>query len=100
VSQRTPEIGIRSALGASPASVRRMVLSQGMRLAGIGLLLGLIAAVALGRVMRTQLYGVSPVDPVTLIAASVIFLAVAVLASLLPAARAARTAPMDALRAG
>jgi predicted permease len=100
VSQRTPEIGIRSALGASPANVRRMVLSQGMRLAGSGLLLGLIAAVTLGRVMQAQLYGVNPVDPVTLLAASLIFLAVAILASLLPAARAARTPPMDALRAG
>jgi putative ABC transport system permease protein len=99
VSQRTPEIGIRSALGASPGAVRRMVLSQGMRLAGVGVLIGLIAAVALGRVMVTQLYGVDPVDPITLVAASAIFLAVAMLASVLPAARAAATAPTDALRA-
>ena len=76
-----------------------MVLSQGMWLAGIGMLIGLIAAVALGRVMVAQLYGVSPVDPATLVAATVIFLVVAVLASLLPAARAAGPAPVDALRA-
>jgi len=87
------------ALGASPGAVRRMVLSQGMWLAGIGMLIGLIAAVALGRVMVAQLYGVSPVDPATLVAATVIFLVVAVLASLLPAARAAGPAPVDALRA-
>jgi putative ABC transport system permease protein len=98
VSQRTPEIGIRSALGATPGAVRRMVLSQGMWLAGIGLLIGFVAALALGRVMVGQLYAVSPVDPVTLVAASAIFFAVAVFASLLPAARAAGTAPVDALR--
>jgi predicted permease len=100
VSQRTPEIGIRSALGATPETVRRMFLSQGMRLVGVGVLIGLIAAIALGRVLLAQLYGVSPVDPVTLIAGSAIFLAVAGLASLLPAGRAARTSPVDALRAG
>lgn len=100
VSQRTPEIGIRSALGATPETVRRMFLSQGMRLAAAGVLIGLLAAVALGRVMLAQLYGVTPTDPVTLFAGSAIFLAVAGAASLLPAARAARTAPLDALRAG
>ena len=100
VSQRTAEIGIRTALGATPESVRRMVLSQGMWLAGVGVLIGLVAAVALGRLLATQLYGVSPVDPVTIAAAAAIFVAVAALASLLPAARAAGTAPVDALRAG
>jgi ABC-type antimicrobial peptide transport system permease subunit len=75
-----------------------MVLSQGMRLAGLGVLIGLVAALTLGRVMASQLYGVHPVDPVTLGGASSIFVAVAALASLLPAARAARTAPVDALR--
>jgi ABC-type antimicrobial peptide transport system permease subunit len=99
VSQRAPEIGIRSALGATPEAVRRMFLSQGMRLAVVGVLLGVIAAIALSRVMLTQLYGVSPLDPVTLIAGSAIFLTVAALASLLPAARAAGASPLDALRA-
>jgi predicted permease len=99
VSLRTPEIGTRLALGASPGGVRRLVLSQGMRLAGAGALMGLVAAIALSRVMVALLYGVSPFDPVTLVATSAIFLSVAVLASLLPAARAARTAPVDALRA-
>ncbi|HET8698547.1 MAG TPA: ABC transporter permease, partial [Gammaproteobacteria bacterium] len=87
VSQRAPEIGIRSALGATPQTVRRMFLSQGMRLALAGVLIGLVAAVAFGRVLLAQLYGVSPVDPVTLVAGAAIFLAVAALASLLPAAR-------------
>jgi predicted permease len=99
VSLRTPEIGTRLALGASPGAVRRMVLSQGMRVSGIGVLIGLVAARALGRVIVGQLYGVSPVDPATLAVASAIFLTVAALASWLPAARAADTAPMDALRA-
>ena len=100
VSLRTAEIGIRSALGASPGDVRRMVLSQGMRLGALGVLLGLVAAVALGRVMRTLLYDTSPVDPVTLVAVSVIFMAVAIFASVVPAARAAGTSPVRALRAG
>jgi predicted permease len=100
VSLRTAEIGIRSALGASPGDVRRMVLSQGMRLGIAGVLIGLVAAVALGRVMRTLLYDTSPVDPVTLIAASALFMAVAIFASFVPAARAAGTSPVRALRAG
>ena len=98
VTLRGPEIGIRLALGATPGGVRRMVLSQGMRLAAAGAVIGLVAAIALGRVIVALLYGVSPLDPVTLVATSTIFLSVAVLASLLPAARAARTAPADALR--
>ena len=77
VSLRTPEIGTRLALGASPGAVLRMVLSQGMRLAGAGALLGRVAALALGRVIVALLYGVSPFDPVTLVVTSAIFLGVA-----------------------
>jgi predicted permease len=99
VSQRTAEIGIRAALGASPGVLLRMVLSQGVGVAAGGVLLGIVAAVAAGRVIATQLYGVSPFDPATLLAATAIFLMVAGVASFLPAARAAGTAPMQALRA-
>jgi putative ABC transport system permease protein len=99
VSLRTLEIGTRLALGATPGAVRRMVLSQGMRLAGAGVLAGLVAALALGRVMGALLYSVSPIDPVTFVVASAVFVAVTVLASLRPATRAAGVAPVDALRA-
>jgi len=100
VSQRRAEIGIRTALGATPNDVRRMVLSQGLWLAGFGVLIGLAVAVALGRLIATQLFGVSPVDPATIAVAAAIFVGVAMFASLLPAARAARTAPLEALRGG
>jgi predicted permease len=100
VSQRTAEIGIRSALGATPGTMRRMILSQGLSLAGAGVLIGLVAAVALGGLLAAQLYGVTPVDPVTIAAVTAIFLIVALLASFLPAARAAGTSPLDALRTG
>jgi predicted permease len=100
VGQRMAEIGIRSALGATPSDVHRMILSHGMWLVALGAALGLVAAVALGRFLATQLYGVSPVDPVTIAIAAAIFAAVAALASLLPAARAAGTSPLDALRMG
>lgn len=97
VSLRGTEIGVRLALGANPGNVRGSVLAQGMRLAGIGVLIGLIAAIELGRVILALPCDVSPADLATLVAASVIFLPVAILASLLPAVRAAGTAPADAL---
>jgi putative ABC transport system permease protein len=100
VSQRRAEIGIRTALGATPNDVRRMVLSQGLWLAGFGVLIGLAVAVALGRLIAAQLFGVSSVDPATIAVAAALFVGVAMLASLLPAARAARAAPLDALRRG
>jgi putative ABC transport system permease protein len=100
VSQRTAEIGIRSALGATPGNMRRMIVSQGMWLVTSGVLIGLIATVALSGLLTSQLYGVTPVDPLTTAATTAIFLAVALLASLLPAARAAGTSPLDALRVG
>ena len=100
VSQRTAEIGIRTALGATSSETRRMILAQGLWLTGAGVLIGLVAAVALGGVLGAQLYGVPTVDPVTIATATAIFFVVALLASLLPAARAAATNPLDALRTG
>jgi len=98
VGLRTREIGIRIAVGADPAEIRRMVLGRGLLLALIGLLLGLAAAVIAGRVAVSQLYGVSTTDPITFGLASVIMVGVALLATYLPARRAARMDPLEALR--
>lgn len=100
VSQRTPEIGIRIALGARSSDVLRLVVGQGMALAAVGLCLGVAAALASGRVLSSLLFGVSSSDLVTFVAVSVVLGTVALLASYLPARRAARTDPMEALRRG
>ncbi len=98
VGLRTREIGIRIAVGADPAEIRRMVLGRGLILVLIGLALGLAAAVMAGRVAVSQLYGVSAADPVTFGLASVLMVGVALLASYLPARRAAAMDPLEALR--
>jgi predicted permease len=98
VSQRTQEIGIRMALGASRAEVLRLVMWQGFRLVVIGLALGTLAAFFLTRLMTSVLYGVPPGDPLTFAAVELVLLAVAVLACLLPARRATAIDPMVALR--
>jgi predicted permease len=99
VSQRTREIGIRMALGATVPSVRGMVVRQGLLLAGTGVVIGLIAAGALSRIMGSILFGVSATDPVTYASTAVILVAVALLASWLPARKAAGVDPSRALRA-
>jgi predicted permease len=99
VTQRTVELGIRQALGADGSRIRGMVLRQGVTLAVVGMVIGLIASVGMGRVMTSLLYGVSEFDPITFASGCVVFLAVAVLASLLPAQRAAKIGPSEALRA-
>ncbi|HEX9759574.1 MAG TPA: FtsX-like permease family protein, partial [Candidatus Acidoferrales bacterium] len=98
VSQRTHEIGIRMALGATPGDVLRMVLRQGMTLVLIGLVLGAVGAVALVRVMSGLLFGVPPTDPVTYASVAAVLAAVAAIACLIPARRAATIEPVTALR--
>ncbi|HEX5890519.1 MAG TPA: ABC transporter permease [Pyrinomonadaceae bacterium] len=98
VSWRTREIGIRMALGAKRADVLRLVIRQGMTMALIGLALGLISAFAASRVIAGLVYGVSPKDPLTFAGVSIVLLAVALLACLLPARRATRVNPIVALR--
>ncbi len=98
VSQRTRELGLRMALGAQRSEILQLVIRQGTALAAIGVLFGLGGALALTRVMRTLLFGVEPSDPLTFVAVSLLLLAVALLACWLPARRAARVDPMEALR--
>jgi putative ABC transport system permease protein len=98
VIQRTQEIGIRMALGAQGGNVVSMVVRQAMLLAGGGLALGLIAALALSRTMTTLLFNLSPTDPVTFASVAGVLAFVAFLASYLPARRAASVDPMEALR--
>jgi predicted permease len=99
VSHRTREIGIRLALGAEPGTLRRLFVRDGLALAGIGTLIGLAAAAALTRLMKSVLFGVSPVDPVTYAAVPFVLAAAAGLASYLPARRAASVDPVETLRA-
>jgi ABC-type antimicrobial peptide transport system permease subunit len=97
VSQRTQEIGVRLALGATPRDVVGLVIRQALTPVTIGLAAGIAGALAATGVLSSQLFGVSPRDPITLVAVSVAFVAVAVLASWVPARRAARIDPTRAL---
>jgi putative ABC transport system permease protein len=99
VAQRTMEIGIRMALGARTADVTRMVLREGAMLGVIGAAIGLAAAYGVTRLLASLLYGVTPTDPISFGLAAVILLAVALLASYLPARRAAQVDPLVALKA-
>jgi len=99
VSQRTREIGIRMALGASQGTVRQMFVQHGLVLTAIGVACGLIAALALTRLMSALLFGVSPLDPITYCAVPLLLAGAASLASYLPARRATAIAPLEALRA-
>jgi putative ABC transport system permease protein len=98
VSERTHEIGVRMAVGARPADVARMVVSDGGRLAAAGIVVGLAIALAAGRVMRGFLFHVSPFDPATFASVAAALAVVALLASYIPARRATRVDPMIALR--
>ncbi|HET9533276.1 MAG TPA: FtsX-like permease family protein [Blastocatellia bacterium] len=99
VSQRKREIAIRMAIGASPRSVVNLILRQGMALALIGLVIRSLAAFAAGQMLRSQLLGVSPGDPITFASVALLLSAVALLACLLPAWRASRTDPAESLKA-
>jgi putative ABC transport system permease protein len=98
VSQRTRELGIRLALGAGAASVRALVLRHGLAMAGLGIAFGLTGALAMTRLLVSQLFGVSPTDPVILAAAVGVLGAVSALACLIPAVRATRVDPITVLR--
>ena len=98
VAQRIPEIGIRMALGASGAEVRARVVGRTMALAGIGVLLGVAGSLVASRFLSSMLYGVEATDPATFIAMTILLLGVAGLAGYLPAARASKTDPVEALR--
>jgi predicted permease len=99
VSQRRREVGIRLALGAAPAAVRGMVLRQGVMLSAIGCAVGLAGAMALSRLMKSLLFGVTPLDPVTYAVMPVVLLMAAVVACYFPARRAAAVDPVETLRA-
>jgi predicted permease len=99
VSQRKREIGIRVALGAEPRALRWLFVRYGLALAGAGAGTGLAAAAALTRLMKSVLFGISPVDPFTYTAVSLVLVAATVLASYLPARRAAAVDPVETLRA-
>jgi putative ABC transport system permease protein len=98
VNQRTREIGIRMALGASRSEVQRMIVMQGLRLTLIGVVVGLAVSFAVSRLITTMLINVSPTDVVTFIAVPIVLSTAALIASALPARRATRIDPMIALR--
>jgi ABC-type antimicrobial peptide transport system permease subunit len=98
VERRTQELGIRIALGAQSWSVLRLVLSDGIKMAAIGVVVGLVAAFGLTRLLTGMLYGVSRTDPLTFIVIAVLLILVAALACCVPAVRATRVNPLVALR--
>jgi putative ABC transport system permease protein len=98
VQQRTHEIGIRMALGAQRSNVLLLVVGQGIKLAALGVVIGIAAALGLTRLMASLLFGVSANDPITFAAAALILLLVAVVACYIPARRAIAVDPMNALR--
>jgi len=98
VTQRTQEIGIRMALGAQASEVLGLVIGQGMQLAGIGAAIGLMASLAFSRLLKNQLFQVSAFDPLTFLITALVLVTAALLATYIPARRATRVDPMEALR--
>jgi ABC-type antimicrobial peptide transport system permease subunit len=98
VNQRRAEIGVRMALGAPASQVGRMVVTQSLRIAAVGIAAGLVGAVATTRIMQSLLFGVSPTDPITLGGVTVMLVILGALASYVPARRATRVDPVEILR--
>ena len=98
VGQRTHEIGVRMALGATPSTIGKMIVGRGADLAGIGVVVGLLLSAIMAPLLSSLLYGVRPLDPEVFIAVPLILMAVVLLATYLPAQRAARVNPIVALR--
>jgi len=98
VANQRNEIGIRMALGAQPAQVRGMILGESAWLAAVGIAAGVLVALPLTRLVKSMLYGIEPWDPGTLVGGVLILMVVALAAGWIPARRAARVQPMDALR--
>jgi ABC-type antimicrobial peptide transport system permease subunit len=99
VAQRTREMGVRIAIGASRRDVLGLIVGRAMRLTAIGLGVGIVLAAGAGQLLRSQIFGVSPLDPLTFISVIVLLAAVAFVAAWLPARRAARVDPIVALQA-
>jgi len=99
VTQRTREFGIRLSLGAQPREILNLAIRQGLTLAGMGIAVGLIASYALTRFLESLLHGIAANDPFTFAGVTLLFVAVAILSSWIPARRAARIDPSSALRA-
>ncbi len=97
VAQRTREFGLRMALGSTPRQLKALVIRSGIRTALIGLLAGMAGAAALASALRTLLYGVAPLDPFVMAGVAVLLLTVALVANYVPARRATRIDPMEAL---
>jgi len=100
VSQRTQEIGIRMALGASPADLQRGILGETLTLAGVGMVAGIAGGWLVSRSLQSMLYGVTPSDPLTFVGAFAVLVLVAIAAGYLPARRVSQIDPTLALRAG
>lgn len=98
VSQRTKEIGVRMAIGASTYNIRRMIFREGLRPVAVGLIIGSVLSLGVNRVLQSQLVGVSPYDPVTLSTAPLVLLLIALLACQIPSHRAMSIDPAVALR--
>jgi putative ABC transport system permease protein len=98
VTERTREIGVRTALGASRANILTLVLRQGMTLLGVGVVIGMVGAVAASHAIAAMLFGVSQIDPVTYAGVIALLIGVAAVACFVPARRAASVNPVEALR--